>query len=115
MMLPVRWTDQSGAAHGRRNRSGRGLAERHFISQTLSEFPYPEWPSIIDLVAKTDGVVHELPRQLGAIPAAYPPVIVARGHKHNAGDTEWRAIFHCDGVGLLCLLTLDRLPLKEAV
>src|SRR5438094_6789875 len=33
----------------------------------------------------------------------------------NAGDTEWRAIFHCDGVGLLCLLTLDRLPLKEAV
>src|SRR5205823_10320429 len=28
---------------------------------------------------------------------------------------EWRPVFHCDGVGLLCLLTPDRLPLKEAV
>jgi len=33
----------------------------------------------------------------------------------NASDTEWRAILHGNRVGLLCLLTLDRLPLKEPV
>src|SRR5262245_59142075 len=33
----------------------------------------------------------------------------------NASDAEWRAILHSDRVGLLCLLTLDRLPLKEPV
>src|SRR5262249_1431497 len=33
----------------------------------------------------------------------------------NAGDPEWRAVFHCDGVGLLRLLPFDRFPFKETV
>ena len=33
----------------------------------------------------------------------------------DAGDAEWRAVLHSDRVTLLCLLTLDRFPLKETV
>src|SRR5262245_7755399 len=33
----------------------------------------------------------------------------------NAGDAERHAILHGNRVGLLCFLTLDRLPLKEPV
>src|SRR6516225_11461802 len=33
----------------------------------------------------------------------------------DAGDAERRAVLHSDREGLLCLLTLDRLPLKETV
>ena len=36
----------------------------------------------------------------------------------NAGDPEWRAVLHGDGIGLLCLLSLDRfdeLPIKYAL
>src|SRR5262249_31263325 len=33
----------------------------------------------------------------------------------NAGDPEWRAVFHCDSVGLLRLLPFDRFPFKETV
>jgi hypothetical protein len=33
----------------------------------------------------------------------------------NAGDPEWRSVLHGDGVGLPGPLSLDGLPLEEAV
>src|SRR5262249_35980665 len=58
-------------------------SRKNIVTYALSEFPNPERASIIDLVAEANGVPRVLPRQLGAIPAAYPPVIVARRIEHD--------------------------------